>query len=133
MDKMGGALAMIRATRGGLGFHLRDFNPFNGIRKSVAGAVQPNTRLKVLLDYYQWYSSMSGPLFAHYFFQIVRLIHHIILMLVINQTNNLNEIRINSSYKGLVYFISGVSRCLNARNGSLAQFYATNHRKPKTS
>jgi DNA polymerase-4 len=42
MDKMRrrfGDDAVQRAV--GLGFHLRDFNPFNGIRKSVAGAVQP--------------------------------------------------------------------------------------------
>jgi DNA polymerase-4 len=41
MDKMRrrfGEDAVQRAV--GLGFHLRDFNPFNGIRKSVAGAVQ---------------------------------------------------------------------------------------------
>jgi len=30
--------AVVRAA--GMGFHLRDFNPFNGIRKSVAGGVQ---------------------------------------------------------------------------------------------
>lgn len=30
--------AVMRAA--GMGFHLRDFNPFNGIRKSVAGGVQ---------------------------------------------------------------------------------------------
>ena len=42
MDKMRrrfGDNAVQRAV--GLGFQLRDFNPFNGIRKSVAGAVQP--------------------------------------------------------------------------------------------
>jgi len=41
MDKMRrrfGDDAVQRAV--GLGFHLRDFNPFNGIRKSVAGGVQ---------------------------------------------------------------------------------------------
>ncbi|HUM47173.1 MAG TPA: hypothetical protein PLD84_09600, partial [Chitinophagales bacterium] len=30
--------AVVRAA--GLGFHLRDFNPFNGIKKGVAGGVQ---------------------------------------------------------------------------------------------
>jgi DNA polymerase-4 len=38
LKKRYGNDAVMRAA--GLGFHLRDFNPFNGIRKSVAGGIQ---------------------------------------------------------------------------------------------
>ncbi|HYV95670.1 MAG TPA: DNA polymerase IV [Chitinophagales bacterium] len=38
LKKRFGDDAVMRAA--GLGFHLRDFNPFNGIRKSVAGGIQ---------------------------------------------------------------------------------------------
>ena len=38
LKKRFGDDAVMRAA--GMGFHLRDFNPFNGIRKSVAGGVQ---------------------------------------------------------------------------------------------
>ena len=42
LKKRFGDGAVLRAA--GMGFHLRDFNPFNGIRKSVAEGIQKKER-----------------------------------------------------------------------------------------